>query len=236
MTGTPLIRFDKVSKIYGKGEAEVRALDGVDLSINDGEFVAIMGPSGSGKSTAMNILGCLDTPTSGRYYFRGIDVGTLDRSQRALLRRHYIGFVFQGFNLLKRTTARENLELPLIYRREGAAQRKEAALRALSLVGLSDRANHTSSELSGGQQQRVAIARALVTEPAVIFADEPTGNLDSSRSHEIMKLLEDLNRTRNITIVLVTHEEDIAAYAKRQIRFKDGKIASDVLTHPAIAT
>jgi len=236
MTGTPLIRFDKVSKIYGKGEAEVRALDGVDLSINDGEFVAIMGPSGSGKSTAMNILGCLDTPTSGRYYFRGIDVGTLDRSQRALLRRHYIGFVFQGFNLLKRTTARENLELPLIYRREGAAQRKESALRALSLVGLSDRANHTSSELSGGQQQRVAIARALVTEPAVIFADEPTGNLDSSRSHEIMKLLEDLNRTRNITIVLVTHEEDIAAYAKRQIRFKDGKIASDVLTHPAIAT
>jgi putative ABC transport system ATP-binding protein len=236
MTGTPLIRFDKVSKIYGKGEAEVRALDGVDLSINDGEFVAIMGPSGSGKSTAMNILGCLDTPTSGRYYFRGIDVGTLDRSQRALLRRHYIGFVFQGFNLLKRTTARENLELPLIYRREGAAQRKESALRALSLVGLSDRANHTSSELSGGQQQRVAIARALVTEPAVIFADEPTGNLDSSRSHEIMKLLEDLNQTRNITIVLVTHEEDIAAYAKRQIRFKDGKIASDVFTHPAAAT
>jgi putative ABC transport system ATP-binding protein len=236
MTGTPLIRFDKVSKIYGKGEAEVRALDGVDLSINDGEFVAIMGPSGSGKSTAMNILGCLDTPTSGRYYFRGIDVGTLDRSQRALLRRHYIGFVFQGFNLLKRTTARENLELPLIYRRESAAQRKESALRALSLVGLSDRANHTSAELSGGQQQRVAIARALVTEPAVIFADEPTGNLDSSRSHEIMKLLEDLNRTRNITIVLVTHEEDIAAYAKRQIRFKDGKIASDVFTHPAAAT
>jgi putative ABC transport system ATP-binding protein len=236
MTGTPLIRFDKVSKIYGKGEAEVRALDGVDLSINDGEFVAIMGPSGSGKSTAMNILGCLDTPTSGRYFFRGIDVGTLDRSQRALLRRHYIGFVFQGFNLLKRTTARENLELPLIYRRESAAQRKEAALRALSLVGLSDRANPTSSELSGGQQQRVAIARALVTEPAVIFADEPTGNLDSARSHEIMKLLEDLNRTRNITIVLVTHEEDIAAFAKRRIRFRDGKIASDELTHPATAT
>jgi putative ABC transport system ATP-binding protein len=195
-----------------------------------------MGPSGSGKSTAMNILGCLDTPTSGRYFFRGIDVGTLDRSQRALLRRHYIGFVFQGFNLLKRTTARENLELPLIYRRESAAQRKEAALRALSLVGLSDRANHTSSELSGGQQQRVAIARALVTEPAVIFADEPTGNLDSARSHEIMKLLEDLNRTRNITIVLVTHEEDIAAFAKRRIRFRDGKIASDELTHPATAT
>ena len=233
MSETPLIRFEKVSKIYGKGEAEVRALDGVDLSINDGEFVAIMGPSGSGKSTAMNILGCLDTPTSGRYFFRGIDVGSLDRSQRALLRRHYIGFVFQGFNLLKRTTARENLELPLIYRRENAMQRKEAALRALSLVGLSDRANHTSSELSGGQQQRVAIARALVTEPAVIFADEPTGNLDSARSHEIMKLLADLNKNRNITIVLVTHEEDIAAFAKRQIRFRDGKIASDTLTHPA---
>lgn len=230
MIDAPLIRFEKVSKIYGKGEAEVRALDAVDLVINDGEFVAIMGPSGSGKSTAMNILGCLDTPTSGRYFFRGIDVGTLDRSQRALLRRHYIGFVFQGFNLLKRTTARENLELPLIYRRESVGQRRKAALKALDLVGLSDRANHTSSELSGGQQQRVAIARALVTEPAVIFADEPTGNLDSARSHEIMKLLDDLNRTRKITIVLVTHEDDIAGYAKRQIRFKDGKIASDTIT------
>lgn len=236
MTNAPLIRFNKVSKIYGKGEAEVRALDGVDLMINDGEFVAIMGPSGSGKSTAMNILGCLDTPTSGSYFFRGIDVGTLDRSQRALLRRHYIGFVFQGFNLLKRTTARENLELPLIYRRETAQQRRAAAIRALELVGLSDRANHTSSELSGGQQQRVAIARALVTEPAVIFADEPTGNLDSSRSHEIMKLLDELNRTRNITIVLVTHEDDIAAYAKRQIRFKDGKISSDTVSRPEAAS
>jgi putative ABC transport system ATP-binding protein len=236
MTNPPLIRVNKVSKIYGKGEAEVRALDGVDLTINDGEFVAIMGPSGSGKSTAMNILGCLDTPTRGSYFFRGIDVGTLDRSQRALLRRHYIGFVFQGFNLLKRTTARENLELPLIYRRESAQQRRAAALKALELVGLSDRANHTSSELSGGQQQRVAIARALVTEPAVIFADEPTGNLDSSRSHEIMKLLDELNRTRNITIVLVTHEDDIAAYAKRQIRFKDGKIASDTVSRAEMAT
>ncbi|MEQ1753499.1 MAG: ABC transporter ATP-binding protein [Micropepsaceae bacterium] len=230
MVEPSLIRFESVSKIYGKGEAEVRALDGADLTIDAGEFVAIMGPSGSGKSTCMNILGCLDTPTSGRYFFRGVDVGTLDRSQRALLRRNYIGFVFQGFNLLKRTTARENLELPLIYRRESAAQRKASAMKALALVGLTDRANHTSSELSGGQQQRVAIARALVTEPAVIFADEPTGNLDSSRSHEIMKLLEELNRTRNITIVLVTHEEDIAAYAKRQIRFRDGKIASDTLT------
>jgi putative ABC transport system ATP-binding protein len=227
MADAPLIRFDRVSKIYGKGETEVRALDSVSLAINDGEFVAIMGPSGSGKSTAMNILGCLDTPTGGQYYFRGLDVGTLSRSQRALLRRNYIGFVFQGFNLLKRTTARENLELPLIYRGEPAAARRTQALKALDLVGLGDRANHTSSELSGGQQQRVAIARALVTEPAVIFADEPTGNLDTSRSHEIMKLLEDLNARRKMTIVLVTHEEDIAAYAKRQIRFRDGKIASD---------
>lgn len=233
MADAPLIRFDGVSKIYGKGETEVRALDGVSLSINDGEFVAIMGPSGSGKSTAMNILGCLDTPTRGQYYFRGIDVGTLSRSQRALLRRNYIGFVFQGFNLLKRTTARENLELPLIYRGEPAAVRKTQALKALDLVGLGDRANHTSSELSGGQQQRVAIARALVTEPAVIFADEPTGNLDTSRSHEIMKLLEDLNVRRKMTIVLVTHEEDIAAYAKRQIRFRDGKIASDTQAQKA---
>ena len=235
MVGTPLIRFDHVSKIYGKGATDVRALDDVTLSIDDGEFVAIMGPSGSGKSTAMNILGCLDTPTSGRYFFRGVDVGTLNRSQRALLRRNYIGFVFQGFNLLKRTTARENLELPLIYRGDSAAVRKERALKALGLVGLADRANHTSSELSGGQQQRVAIARALVTEPAVIFADEPTGNLDSSRSHEIMKLLEDLNRTRHITIVLVTHEDDIAGYARRQIRFRDGKIASDTLTQQGAA-
>ncbi len=233
MAQAPLIRFDKVSKIYGKGETEVRALDGVSLQIDDGEFVAIMGPSGSGKSTSMNILGCLDTPTSGQYYFRGVDVGTLSRSQRALLRRNYIGFVFQGFNLLKRTTARENLELPLIYRGEPAAARRTQALKALDLVGLGDRANHTSSELSGGQQQRVAIARALVTEPAVIFADEPTGNLDSSRSHEIMKLLVDLNERRQMTIVLVTHEEDIAAYAKRQIRFRDGKIASDTLTQKA---
>jgi putative ABC transport system ATP-binding protein len=233
MADAPLIRFDRVSKVYGKGETEVRALDGVSLAINDGEFVAIMGPSGSGKSTAMNILGCLDTPTGGQYYFRGIDVGTLSRSQRALLRRNYIGFVFQGFNLLKRTTARENLELPLIYRGETAAARKSQALKALDLVGLGDRANHTSSELSGGQQQRVAIARALVTEPAVIFADEPTGNLDTSRSHEIMKLLGDLNARRKMTIVLVTHEEDIAAYAKRQIRFRDGKIASDTPTQKA---
>lgn len=235
MAEQPLIRFDRVSKIYGMGETEVRALDAINLRIDDGEFVAIMGPSGSGKSTAMNILGCLDTPTKGRYYFRGVDVGTLDRTQRALLRRHYIGFVFQGFNLLKRTTARENLELPLIYRGEPAAERRKKALHALKLVGLEDRADHTSSELSGGQQQRVAIARALVTDPAVVFADEPTGNLDTSRSHEIMTLLSSLNRERGITIVLVTHEEDIAAYAKRQIRFRDGHIASDTMTERSAA-
>ncbi len=235
MAQQPLIRFERVSKVYGMGETEVRALDGINLRIEDGEFVAIMGPSGSGKSTAMNILGCLDTPTRGRYFFRGVDVGGLDRSQRALLRRHYIGFVFQGFNLLKRTTARENLELPLIYRGMPAGERRKRAMRALQLVGLADRANHTSSELSGGQQQRVAIARALVTDPAVMFADEPTGNLDTARSHEIMKLLVNLNRQRGLTIVLVTHEEDIAAYAGRQIRFRDGHIASDAATQQGAA-
>ena len=226
----PLIEFRNVAKIYGEGDTEVRALDGVDLRIDDGEFVAIMGPSGSGKTTAMNILGCLDTPTSGAYLFRGVDVGTLDRNQRALLRRHYIGFVFQGYNLLRRTTARENLELPLLYRGDAAPERKRKALEALALVGLSDRANHTSAELSGGQQQRVAIARALVTDPMVIFADEPTGNLDSARSHEIMQLLTDLNTRRGMTIALVTHEEDIAAYAQRQLRFRDGHIVSDTRT------
>jgi putative ABC transport system ATP-binding protein len=205
----------------------VAALAGVDLTIRDGEFVAVMGPSGSGKSTCMNILGCLDTPTDGHYYFRGTDVGTLDRDQLALLRRYYIGFVFQGFNLLKRTTAVENLELPLIYRGLPKAERHERALKALAQVGLEDRGDHTASELSGGQQQRVAIARALVTEPSVIFADEPTGNLDSQKTQEVMQLLRSLNATRGITIVLVTHEEDVASFAKRQVRFRDGLIESD---------
>jgi len=208
------------------------ALAGVDLKIADGEFVAVMGPSGSGKSTCMNILGCLDTPTTGQYFFRGADVGTLDRDQLALLRRYYIGFVFQGFNLLRRTTAIENLELPLIYRGIAKAERHARALDALDKVGLADRGNHTASELSGGQQQRVAIARALVTEPSVMFADEPTGNLDSQRSHEIMRLLRSLNDERGLTIVLVTHEEDIAAYAKRQVRFRDGRIESDKAVRP----
>src|SRR5215472_15692359 len=177
-----LIRFLGVSKIYGSGEAAVVALDHVNFSIRAGEFVAVLGPSGSGKSTAMNILGCLDTPTSGHYYFRGLDVGALSRDQRALLRRNHIGFVFQGFNLLKRTSALENLELPLIYRGTKRKERHELARKALAMVGLADREKHTASELSGGQQQRVAIARALVTKPNVIFADEPTGNLDSAKS------------------------------------------------------
>ncbi len=222
-----LIRLLNVRKVYGSGEAQVVALDGIDLSIEAGEFVAVLGPSGSGKSTAMNILGCLDIPTSGHYLFRGIDMGTLTRDGRALIRRNFIGFVFQGFNLLKRTTALENLEMPLIYRGLPKAKRQALALNALAAVGLADRATHTASELSGGQQQRVAIARALVTNPAIIFADEPTGNLDSERGHEIMRLLKELNERHGVTIVVVTHEEGIAAYAKRHIRFRDGRIAGD---------
>jgi len=223
----PLIELRDVVKVYGEGEAAVAALAGIDLTIREHEFVAVMGPSGSGKSTAMNILGCLDTPTVGNYYFRGIDVGTLSRNERALLRRYYIGFVFQGFNLLKRTTAMENLELPLIYRGMSRRQRHKRARTALEQVGLADRGKHTAAQLSGGQQQRVAIGRALVSEPAVVFADEPTGNLDSTTSHEIMSLFRRLNDQQGITIVLVTHESDVAAYARRQVRFKDGRIASD---------
>jgi len=222
-----LIRLNDVMKVYGAGETAVVALSHVNLTIQPGEFVAIMGPSGSGKSTMMNILGCLDTPTSGHYYFRGVDVGSLSRDQRALLRRNFIGFVFQGFNLLKRTSALENLELPLIYRGTPRKERHHLARNALAMVGLSDRATHTAAELSGGQQQRVAIARALVTRPNVIFADEPTGNLDSAKSYEVMELFRNLNEEHGITIVLVTHEEDIAAYANRHVRFVDGRIASD---------
>jgi len=222
-----LIRLMGVRKIYGTGEAAVVALDRIDLAIDGGEFVAVLGPSGSGKSTAMNILGCLDTPTSGHYFFRGVDVSRLSRDERALIRRNFIGFVFQGFNLLKRTTALENLELPLIYRGMAKAARRQLAERALALVGLSDRDHHTASELSGGQQQRVAIARALVANPDVIFADEPTGNLDTERGHEIMTLLSSLNKEHGITIVVVTHDEDIASYARRHVRFRDGRIESD---------
>jgi putative ABC transport system ATP-binding protein len=231
-TEAPLIRLHDVRKVYGSGAAQVVALNGINLSIDPGEFVAVLGPSGSGKSTAMNILGCLDAPTSGNYYFRGVDVGTLTRDQRALLRRNYIGFVFQGFNLLKRTTALENLELPLVYRGTPREERHKMAREALQLVGLAGREKHTAAELSGGQQQRVAIARALVTNPDVIFADEPTGNLDSARSHEIMRLFTQLNNEQGITIVLVTHEEDVAAYAKRHVRFHDGNIESDTLVNP----
>ena len=223
----PLIRLERVSKIYGSGDAAVVALDRVNLAIDEGEFVAVLGPSGSGKSTAMNILGCLDTPTAGHYFFRGLDVGGLSRDQRALLRRNYLGFVFQGFNLLKRTTALENVEMPLIYRGLDKRARDAKAMETLDLVGLGDRATHTASELSGGQQQRVAIARALVTDPAVVFADEPTGNLDTARSHDILTLLRRFNRERGVTIVLVTHEEDIATYAKRHVRFRDGRIEAD---------
>jgi len=224
-----LITFDKVWKTYGRGEASVHALAGVDLSIRKGEFVAIMGPSGSGKSTAMNIIGCLDTPTSGRYGFMDADAGALDRSSRATLRNLYIGFVFQGYNLLPRTTAAENVELPLIYRGAPAGERRELAMQALAEVGLEGREGHTPGELSGGQQQRVAIARAIVTRPTLLVADEPTGNLDTARSHEIMNLLTRLNEDLGLTIVMVTHEADIAAYAQRTIGFLDGHVASDRL-------
>ncbi|MCO5065446.1 MAG: ABC transporter ATP-binding protein [Rhizobiaceae bacterium] len=222
-----MIRFDKVWKTYGEGEAQVHALAGVDLAVERGEFVAIMGPSGSGKSTAMNIIGCLDTPTRGRYDFLGVDAGNLDRRRRAILRNLHIGFVFQGYNLLARTTAVENVELPLVYRGISSAVRRRMALEALDQVGLANRADHTPAELSGGQQQRVAIARAIVTNPTLLVADEPTGNLDTQRSHEVMKLLTDFNREHGLTIAMVTHEADIAEYADRTIRFLDGHIASD---------
>ncbi len=223
----PLIELQDVTKVYGTGQAAMQALAGIDLRIEEGDFVAIMGHSGSGKSTCLNILGCLDSPTSGSYRFKGLDVSQLTRDQRAKLRRHYLGFVFQGYNLLKRTSAIENVELPLIYRRVPARQRHQIARRTLASVGLDGWESHNPNELSGGQQQRVAIARAIVTGPAVLMADEPTGNLDSARSEEIMELLSQLNRKQGITIVMVTHEPDMAAYAKRVVHFKDGKIESD---------
>jgi putative ABC transport system ATP-binding protein len=224
---TPLIDLSHATKIYGEGEAQVRALRGVDLRIEAGEFLAVMGPSGSGKSTCMNILGCLDTPATGAYRFMGVPVGDMSADQRALLRRNYLGFVFQGFNLLSRTTALENVELPLIYRRLPAEERHARARKALQDVGLAGREAHVPSQLSGGQQQRVAIARAIVTEPRVLFADEPTGNLDTATSFEVMKLLTFLNEQRGITIVMVTHEPDIAAWSRRIVRFRDGLIESD---------
>jgi putative ABC transport system ATP-binding protein len=227
MNKRPLIELQGVTKVYGTGQAAMHALRGIDLRINEGEFVAVMGPSGSGKSTCMNILGCLDTPSAGAYKFKGIEVGTLTRSQRTMLRRFYLGFVFQGYNLLNRTSALENVELPLIYRRVPAGVRRARAIQALDRVGLKGWESHTPGELSGGQQQRVAIARAIVTEPAVLFADEPTGNLDTARSREIMDLLTGLNRDQGITIVMVTHEPDMAAYAKRIVRFLDGLVELD---------
>ncbi len=222
-----LISLRDITKTYGQGDAAVIALNRIRMDIAEGEFVAVMGPSGSGKSTCMNILGCLDTPTSGSYEFQGVEVTQLNQNQRALLRRNFLGFVFQGYNLLKRTTARENLELPLVYRGIAAKERHERADEALELVGLEDRGNHTSAELSGGQQQRVAIARAIITNPLLLLADEPTGNLDTQRSMEIMELLADLNAKSGITIVMVTHEPDMATFAKRTVTFRDGRIAQD---------
>jgi len=222
-----LIELRSVTKTYGQGTAAMQALRGIDLLIGAGEFVAVMGPSGSGKSTCMNILGCLDTPTTGSYLFKGIEVGKLTRDQLALLRRNYLGFVFQGYNLLSRTTALENVELPLIYRGESANIRSKKAKEALAAVGLSGWEHHTPSELSGGQQQRVAIARAIVTEPVVLLADEPTGNLDTARSKEIMQILTKLNREMGITIIMITHETDMAEYAGKTIHFRDGFVVSE---------
>ncbi len=223
MTGEPLIELQGITKTFGTGAAAFQALKGVDFTIARGEFVAVMGPSGSGKSTTMNILGCLDVPTGGIFRFRGFEVQKLDRDQRSLLRRRYLGFVFQGFNLLARTTALENVELPLLYRGEKKSVRRAAAMHALDQVGLVPWAEHTPAELSGGQQQRVAIARALVTQPDVLLADEPTGNLDSERSVEIMQLLQRLNG-EGITILMVTHEEEMASYAGTIVRFRDGLV------------
>jgi len=226
--GGSLIELRGVTKTYAEGtSAAFQALNGIDVQIDDGEFVAIMGPSGSGKSTVMNILGCLDTPTTGQYTFRGVHVEELSRNQRALLRRHCLGFVFQGFNLLARTTAVENVELPLLYRGVPLRQRRAAARDALALVGLSGWETHTPAELSGGQQQRVAIARALVTSPVVLLADEPTGNLDTHRTREIMELLTSLNREHGLTVLMVTHEPQAAAYASRLVHFLDGRVESD---------
>jgi putative ABC transport system ATP-binding protein len=220
-----MITLENVSKTYRMGRVEVHALQGVSLQVDSGEFVAIMGASGSGKSTLMNILGCLDVPTSGRYLLDGTDVARLDDNQLAAIRNRKIGFVFQSYNLIPRTTALHNVEMPLVY--SGDHDRRQRALVALRAVGLEERANHQPTELSGGQQQRAAIARALVTNPAMLLADEPTGNLDTASSVEIMKLLTELNVVQGRTIVLITHEQDIAAFAKRVVHLRDGLILSD---------
>ena len=223
-----VVQLNNVTKVYIMGDQRVEALKGISFSVRPGEFVAIMGASGSGKSTCMNILGCLDVPTSGEYRLEEVNVGELSRNELAEIRNKKLGFVFQGFNLLARTTARENVELPLVYARIPAAARRAKAMEALAQVGLAERADHYSNQLSGGQQQRVAIARALVNEPAIIMADEPTGNLDSQTSEEIMGIFQKLN-SRGITIIMVTHEQDIAAFTGRQIIFRDGLIISDAL-------
>jgi len=222
-----LIELRGLTKTYGSGTAAFQALRGIDLTIHRGEFVAVMGPSGSGKSTLMNLLGCLDTPTTGSYLYNGIAIEGLDSNQRALLRRHALGFIFQGFNLLARTSALENVELPLLYRGIPRRERHELARAALASVGLPDKLRNTPAELSGGQQQRVAIARALVTEPSTLFADEPTGNLDSTTTRDVMDILVRLNAERGITVLMVTHEDNVAAYARRIVRVKDGLIESD---------
>ncbi len=219
-----IIEFKNIVKTYGNGDAKTYALNGVNFSIKEGEFVAIMGASGSGKSTAMNMIGCLDKPSSGEYLFNGINVADLNRNQMALLRRNFLGFVFQSFNLLGRTSALENVELPLVYRKIPAIKRKEMALDALTKVGLQSVVYNTPAQLSGGQQQRVAIARAIVSNPLVLLADEPTGNLDSIKSMEIMNLLKQLNEEEKITVIMVTHEEEMAAFASRVIYFRDGHI------------
>lgn len=226
----PIIEFNAVTKTYGMGEAQVDAIKDVNFKIYPGDFVAIMGPSGSGKSTAMNIIGCLDTPTSGNYHFDGAEVGSFSRDQRALLRRNFLGFIFQGYNLLPRTSALENVELPLIYQGINRTQRRKLALEVLDRLGLKGRESHTPSQLSGGQQQRVAIARAIITKPDIILADEPTGNLDTKRSQEIMEILSRLNQQDGITIIMVTHEPEQASYANRLIEFVDGEVISDQTT------
>jgi putative ABC transport system ATP-binding protein len=224
MAADPIISLRGITKIFGSGPTAFQALKGIDLDIEQGDFVAVMGPSVSGKSTTMNILGCLDVPSGGQFLFKGRHVETLDRDQRALLRRRYLGFVFQGFNLLARTSALENVELPLLYRGEDKKTRYDMGMAALDKVGLKDWWDHTPAELSGGQQQRVAIARAIVTQPDVLLADEPTGNLDSERSVEIMQLLTDLNQNSGITVLMVTHEPDMAEFARTIVHFKDGLV------------
>ncbi|MGZ3233885.1 MAG: ABC transporter ATP-binding protein [Croceibacterium sp.] len=219
-----LIRLRGVTKTFGTGDAAFQALRGVDLDVAEGDFLAVMGPSGSGKSTMMNILGCLDVPSTGTYEFKGLHVERLTRNQRAILRQRFLGFVFQGFNLLARTSALDNVELPLLYRGEKRAARRQVAMRALERVGLAEWWDHTPAELSGGQQQRVAIARALVTSPAVLLADEPTGNLDTQRSSELMQFLAKLNCESGLTIIMVTHERDVAAFAQTLVQFKDGVV------------